>query len=115
MASEHTPLPWAKHPTGVATVYSPGAKNRIVAGCGSWTDNTRDVISEQEANAQLIIMAVNSHDALVAALRDIREHTDPEPASENYRADDREGCLDTVFSVATAALRAAGELEGRNE
>ena len=66
-----------------------------------------------QATHEAAIAAWNTrptHDALVTALKRIREHTDPEPASENYRADDREGCFDTVFSIATDALKAAGEL-----
>lgn len=37
------------------------------------------------------------------ALSDIREMTDPDDA-DNYRADDREGCFDTVFETARRAL-----------
>lgn len=38
------------------------------------------------------------------SLTRIAEHTDPESPEENYRADDREGCLDTVFAIARKAL-----------
>jgi hypothetical protein len=108
MANEHTSLPWAKHPVGVATVYSPGAKNRIVAGCGSWTDTTRDVISEQEANAQLIVVAVNSHKALVEALKATRRQL-VQHEKLNYSE------VQKVWDIGTAALRLAGELEAGNE
>lgn len=39
---------------------------------------------------------------LKEALNDIAEHTDPDD-KDNYRSDDREGCLDTVHAIATAA------------
>jgi len=39
------------------------------------------------------------------ALRSIAEHTDPD-AAENYRADDREGCLDATHSIARTAYDA---------
>ena len=107
--SEHTPLPWAKHPTGVATIYAPSAKNRIVAGCGSWTDNKRDVIPEQEANAALIITAVNSHESLVEALKAVQPFAKrfAEHCESNF------GMVPADFanalSNADAALRKAGE------
>ena len=41
---------------------------------------------------------------LLEALRDIAEMTDPDKPG-NYRGDDREGCLDTVFAVASEAIR----------
>lgn len=37
-------------------------------------------------------------------LERIEEMTDPNDGS-NYRSDDREGCLDTVHSLVTAALK----------
>lgn len=43
---------------------------------------------------------------LVKALEAIATDTDPDSAEENYRADDREGCLDLVFGIATTALAA---------
>jgi hypothetical protein len=43
---------------------------------------------------------------LLAALKTIDEHTDPDSA-DNYRADDREGCLDAVYDTAQAAIEKA--------
>lgn len=40
---------------------------------------------------------------LEKALRSIKEMTDADNP-ESYRSDDREGCLDTVFSVASRVL-----------
>lgn len=42
-------------------------------------------------------------DVLRIALQNIAHDTDPDNG-KNYRADDREGCLDSVFSTATNAL-----------
>lgn len=47
---------------------------------------------EQDVNAELI-----------KALISILEMTDPDN-SESYRADDSEGCLDTVFSISSSAI-----------
>ena len=44
-----------------------------------------------------------SNDDLIMALTDIAQMTDPDDP-ENYRADDPEGCLDTVFYVANQAI-----------
>jgi hypothetical protein len=41
---------------------------------------------------------------ILAALARIAEHTDPDAEEENYRADDREGCLDAVYAIAKAAI-----------
>jgi hypothetical protein len=41
---------------------------------------------------------------LTKALETIAERTNPDAPDENYRADDREGCLDTVYSIASSAL-----------
>jgi hypothetical protein len=49
---------------------------------------------------------------LEAALRSIAENTDADDP-ESYRADDREGCLDTVNGVANAAL--AGQYQRLGE
>lgn len=46
-------------------------------------------------------------DAMLGALNRIACHTDGD-ASDNYRADDSEGCLDTVHALAIAAI-AQGE------
>jgi small-conductance mechanosensitive channel len=43
---------------------------------------------------------------LLEALKTIEEHTNPDSA-DNYRADDREGCLDAVYETAQAAIEKA--------
>jgi hypothetical protein len=67
-----------------------------------------------EANARLIASVPalrTSHAALAKALEAIVEMTDPEPDGENYRADDREGCLDAVHEAARAALAEAQKVQ----
>jgi len=57
------------------------------------------------------------HDAYqqaVEALEEIAECTDPD-GGENYRADDREGCLDTVHALSTRARTAAAASAIRGE
>lgn len=44
---------------------------------------------------------------LLDALERIAAHADPDSPEENYRADDREGCLDTVFAIARRAIAKA--------
>ena len=48
----------------------------------------------------LILQALSAKDA---ALTTIRDATDPD-SPENYRQDDREGCLDMVFFAASSAM-----------
>lgn len=47
-------------------------------------------------------------EALARALDEIRTATDADDP-ESYRSDDREGCLDTVHSLASEAIRLLGE------
>lgn len=47
---------------------------------------------------------------LVKVLEEIAKATNPESPDENYRADDREGCLDWVFGSAEEAVAAARNL-----
>ena len=52
------------------------------------------------ADLTLILQALSAKDA---ALTTIRDATDPD-SPENYRQDDREGCLDMVFFAASSAM-----------
>ena len=67
--SEHTPIPWSISKRGVACICANTPNSNIIVNCGGWGNNTHEIIPEQEANAALIVKAVNSHDALVAALK----------------------------------------------
>ena len=54
--------------------------------------------------AQDLTSAACEIDRLREVIKDIAEMTDADNP-ESYRCDDREGCFDTVFSVATEALK----------
>ena len=61
MNTEHTPIPWAIGEDG--DVFNAEQSACIAKVCGA-----ADGIAEAEANAALIVQAVNSHNELVAAL-----------------------------------------------
>lgn len=65
-----------------------------------------------DARGELIAAALTNLAALIAeleakteALEKIASHTD-DGDPDSYRADDREGCLDAVYAIATGALGA---------
>ncbi|HQR98111.1 MULTISPECIES: hypothetical protein [unclassified Polaromonas] len=60
----------------------------------------RLVLAEHDATTQSQRAEI---ERLRAALEDVAECTDPDK-DDNYRSDDREGCLDAVFATASAAL-----------
>lgn len=107
-----------KHTPGMLRVgYSDGSGPE----CLTIDDNTVVVMggdsfglmygARKPADAARIALTWNCHDELVEALRSIAEHTDPD-GGDNYRSDDREGCLDTVHALARAALSRATPREG---
>lgn len=74
---KHTPLPWKAGPyssiVGIAISAQPDPnKNRVVVAgtTGAFSDDHK---GEHEANAALIVRAVNSHEALVKAVSDMLE------------------------------------------
>lgn len=64
------PLPWKVEPrTGYDVL---DANGHLVANCGGWQESHNpDQHATKQANARLIVQAVNSHEALVEALRRI--------------------------------------------
>lgn len=73
------------------------------------TVTTQDVpalIAALEASESSRVKEERERDALKEALRHIVEMTDAENP-ESYRADDREGCLDTVHDTARRALESS--------
>lgn len=64
MEAKHSPLPWRQH-SGDGKTYASVRSHwgQCVADCGSRSDNMA------QANAELIVRAVNCHDELVAALK----------------------------------------------
>jgi hypothetical protein len=68
---KHTPTPWR---VAIEPPYEESARifsGDIYLGSLGNSDQTKD---ETRANAEFIVRAVNSHDALVAALRRIMPH-----------------------------------------
>lgn len=75
-------------------------------------DETKDCLRRQLARASVYVTACEGINPeavpeMLKALQDIAEHTNPEPDTENYRGDDREGCLDLVFAGATDTIAKA--------
>lgn len=64
----------------------------------------RQLIEELGAAESSLSTQAEEMRRMRAALEQIAEATDPDAVEENYRADDREGCLDYVFAKARAAL-----------
>ena len=94
----HTPTPWE-----VGDLDHNG--QRIVRGehieiCTCWHHCVGSIEREMEANATLIVKAVNSHDDLVAALRNAKWLCDN--INEFGQCTDSEG-----FDAADMAIRAA--------
>jgi hypothetical protein len=66
--AKYTPGPWRIHRNSSTTVEAPFIRN-TVASCGSWGNNQRDVLPEQEANARLVSCAPEMAEMLSDALR----------------------------------------------
>lgn len=64
------------------------------------------LLAAPAAAVQPVALPRSDLEQAVQALEGIASATDPDSAEENYRADDREGCLDYVFATARAALTA---------
>jgi hypothetical protein len=67
--SRATRRPWVYDPACLANIYSDDATGSIIATCRGFYFAPRPS-EEQEANAALIVLAVNNHEKLVAALRE---------------------------------------------
>jgi hypothetical protein len=63
--AKYTPGPWRIHRNSSTTVEAPFIRN-TVASCGSWGNNQRDVLPEQEANARLVSCAPEMAEMLLA-------------------------------------------------
>ena|SRR6185503_244355 len=69
--SRHTPLPWDVFAMGEIVGGGKGHLQRVVRT--DWEHAPEAEIREREANAALIVRAVNCHDEMVEALRGIDE------------------------------------------
>jgi len=95
-----TPRPWT-----LAGEYMVSMGKRPIASTDVYNSNqdTMRHREENQANAQLIVRAVNNHEALVEALRKITERYKPIGAT-------REETLTEIRNIARDALKKAGEL-----
>jgi hypothetical protein len=86
METKHTPGPWFTKRQGFSTVYVEARLRdgwiQEVAACGP----TEAGSEQQEANAEFIVRACNSHDQLVAALKAARDLIYAEVADGGYTA-----------------------------
>lgn len=99
---EHTPTPWAvdyldKHGQRVV-------RSEHIEVCTCWHHCVGAIEKEMEANAALIVKAVNSHQALVDALRDVLSMLD-----QNNTAPGKFLYSQERIAKARAALALAGE------
>lgn len=67
--AERTPLPWSLDERDPALAIGPDGKP--VADCVIFNPRQARPIAEAEANAALIVRAVNAHEELVAALENL--------------------------------------------
>lgn len=93
-----TPRPWAWEWCGVDAIITKG--DSVPPNIGFLFGDTPEMHEAAAANAALIVRAVNSHDALVAALHDLREWV-RNPGPDDGAAND------AIILAADAALALA--------
>lgn len=102
--SEHTPTPWHEGPTCAIhqTFERDDVVTEIVDRDGVFVACVNHPNPQHEANASYIIRAVNSHDTLVKALREVREDYREllRHSTSNEEADE----IDDMLQVVDAAL-----------
>ena len=106
---EHTATPWIKQ--YVATQDGKGGTKRFFV-CGG-SDHSIIVATlkgwdgDDEANAAFIVQAVNAHDELVEALKEIAE------GRGRFDFDHLKHCANTVDNMKDLALKALAKAEGK--
>lgn len=117
--AEHTPTPWATElGFGSARVVATDHKGTFpicdIRGWGHLTGKGHGAlglshdegVAIQEANAALIVKAVNSHDALVKALQKVRSYNiDIADGRINYRPMDHVQVIDEALSTLVGGPR----------
>jgi hypothetical protein len=127
MQTAHTPTPWTVQHSGegyplIAGPESPDwgteARYDFIATLLPHPSNlysngkhrTRDGIAEREANAAFIVLAVNSHAALVEALEAVRQVIDHGEAPRGFPLSVEVVIADDLVAVIDAAIaRAKGQ------
>jgi hypothetical protein len=120
--AEHTPTPWrVEKGTGLVwgdcTLFDDGTPDRLGVPVADgqlerpWAQGKGPSYEEMEANAAFIVKSVNSHDALIDALRAFVVHatypvsTEINPRGYAWRGED---ALDHAKSLADVVLDAVG-------
>jgi hypothetical protein len=97
--TKHTPLPWLLHSEYSTVVMTPG---RAIIADTLGIDFDADT---DRANAAFIVRACNSHEQMVAALREIENHLD---GRMTHQADNPNYPFwNQLWDIARAALAAA--------
>ena len=114
-SSNHSPLPWGLSKHSRTTVMAASGRRHVCSTGGfSSNDPNDDYTSENEANAELILKAVNRHDELLQALEGlIAQATDAAGAVAEFNAmpcDSLRDKLPTTVRRLEARIRAAREV-----
>ena len=114
-AARHSLLPWVFRPMS-----GKPHRGRIISACKGWPEKIvaeatgQETADERLANAELIVRAVNNHDALVAALLAARPYVmaardyDMSPRGKAF-ADETLGRVNAALAAAEASLPPVGE------
>ena len=113
----HTPVPWtiagvSVNPHEGHVIESDSADGRTIAWtCNSLDNNGEEYISQEDiANAEFIIRACNSHDALLEALESLMDLEGVEPSTsplQSYRDPDAQAEAERVWQQAFDAIAKA--------
>jgi hypothetical protein len=106
MEAKHTPTPWRikyGHPCVILPMNEQNARRAAIAQC-ALSHGLGDARLEDEANADFIVRACNSHDALVEALSAVVRHGLVPPKGEYKFAQEK-----YLGDLCHAALALAGE------
>lgn len=104
--SDHTPTPWTLEleDTTYSNCFEVQAEGKTIAHVESWNGEDNDAQEEAEANAAFIVRAVNAHDNLVEALKNLRGNIDVSTINTSAKATAKWGEL---IVRAEAALKLA--------
>ena len=98
--AEHTPTPWIRRESKSDVIWIEDGNGRVVMHNSSVKD------PEDQANAAFIVRAVNAHEELVEALREIAKGAGP------YSQDQLEHATNTIQAMKDLANEAIAEQWG---
>lgn len=97
----HTPTPWTRHTTITGAAHLYGARGKSVARMSGGGKYEAHRLAEAEANAALIVRAVNAHAELIEALKNAKyyiQNLTPNTALDGSRLIQRN--IDTAIALA---------------